>query len=235
MSDTITPSDINDPYGELNISNIPRVQKYLVRDDIIRPKLKTKTVKVSSQVKRTTITRGNFFERKQRFHFLWYSDYEKYSTGFLDLVENFVQFWTQFFTNETLHGNALEVNKIVQLFEYLNIFEVPKLMYYIESKFSSNICLYIRFRAMVYLLNHTVDPIIRSQVKYAYLKDLCNVSGSFITPLDNLDTTFVSVIENPNKAHEVLDMYIYSPWMYLFYIYRFARYSGRFTPTEASK
>lgn len=225
--------DENDPYGELSIEKIQRVQPYLIPQDIKRPRLTYKRSRSKGYIVHKYV-RGNFLRKKQTFVFFEYKDYQVYETALLSFTKTFSDFWNTFVTTEIQLNNEADIAVVQQVFGLYNIFAIPRLMYYIEARLARNSALYLRFMTMVKSLEMGADPVLISTFKHQYVKDVTAMSMLYVTPRNDKNATMVSTITNFPEVHHVLDMLLYTPWLYLVRVHRFAQGLGSIQPTIQS-
>ena len=136
------------------ISNISKIQSYLVSKDIVRPKLFIDITVTNPDIKTYTFTRKLSFFRKQILVFNTYTDTEKYTNEFVKYCTNFVQFFNAFIDKEVACGNSSYIKNIIVQYNTLSLYSIPELMYYIESLFSQNGQFYSRFKSAIMYLEH---------------------------------------------------------------------------------
>lgn len=203
---------------ELNaeiISDNPAVAKYVVRPSS-RPK-----IVIVSEKNEVTITRSVGLFRKQVFKFPKFLDH-----GVDELATVFSRFYYKFITREAEINNTQALKDLLHLFEDFNIFTLPSLVRYIQKVMTADGHMYVRFMTMISNMESLVDPKVKSYINWCYLKGIINFTTKFNIPTNENRQNHVESIVDREPIHEFLDMMILIPWSYLFYVYKFNKYSG---------
>ena len=205
------------------LSNITKIQPYLVKD-IKRPKLRIETKVYSNLIKSYIFTRKLSFFKKQVIVFNTYKNNETYSEEFIKYCANFVQVLNTFIDKESKCGNMNYIKNMITQFDTLSIYSIPTLMYYIENLFSQNGQFHNRFKSAILYLEHIHSKELIDTIKINNLKMISQSTDTYVTPLAT-SSNVVLVQKDISTVHNFLDMCLYAPWMYVFYVYKFISFS----------
>lgn len=207
--------DGNDELHPENIHADPDLIKYTVK------KYKRPKIILEKKENKIIISRKDgLFKPKQVFVFPTFIE-----KGFDVLATNFLLFYRKFIEQEETINSTQYLTDLKYLFEASNIFILPRVTPYILEKMTANNHMYIRFITMVNSLETLINPDVIKFVEYCYLRAVIRFNASYFIPNEKNDYNIVAVKNNHDAIHEYLDMLVLFPWSYLFFVYKFNKYS----------
>lgn len=183
-----------------------------------------------STISTVVITRGKFFGKKQTMSLKVQNDHSTYFSGYLQLELLFAKFLeNDNDVSDALQTSPLEKTRFTSMFSKVNIEMLPELMYWINHIFTGDISRWVRFKKLFMAIDLSIDPVIVDTVKFKLLRYLLAQRKLII--LHGGDTNdesqmlpsknqYLDHAPDPQVLHKVMDLYIFLPYAYLFFVYK---------------
>lgn len=183
-----------------------------------------------STVSRAVITRGGFFDKKQTLSLRVENDHATYYPGYLMLELLFSKFLeNDAAVSETIGEHPLEKAKFTSMFSKINIEMLPELMYWVNHVFTGNIPRWVRFKKLFMAISLSIDPVIIDTIKFKFLQYLLTQRKLIVLhgdanekpePGKPLVDHYLDHTPDSQVLHKVMDLYIFMPYAYLFFVYK---------------
>ena len=166
-------------------------------------------------------TRGYRFRKKQSMVFRVENDHDKFFRNYsvLELLLN------SFLKRDMEYSSEIgESDNIATLysdiFTKINIDCLPEMMYYINDLMTMYVMRWMRFKRLFAAIDLNVDPITVDTVKYKFFQYLISVNDMITIGEEADGSAYIERLTSAPSIHKVMDLFIYMPHCYLFYVYK---------------
>jgi hypothetical protein len=179
-------------------------------------KLQSYPIKGSTR-KKIVITRGRFFKR-QKVEFMVQMDQDQYITGLAELEKVFMVFMKNFVNHEKMLSD-IGYDIFHKTFDVTNLDALPETMYHIQNVLTKDLPMWTRFKKLFAIIDLTIEPIIVSTVKWKMFNYLLHQRRVTLVDQHDFDGK-ITMVTPPAEVHKVLDLFVFMPYCYLFFLYK---------------
>lgn len=219
--------DLNERYRDADLgatlTNTKKISNSLV------PLTNTTAINISvngdksGKVKVITLTRGTMFN-KQRLTFKTLTDHTDYIAGLMELEKTVMVFFKQFIAGEKTMSD-IGFERFNQGLNMYNLDTLPETMHYIHEQFTADVILWARFKKLFATISLIIDPMIIDTVKWKFFQYLLD-QRRVVVISDHATNGMIKEAKPTAEIHKVMDLFIFMPYVYLFFIYKHLNASG---------
>lgn len=205
-------------YPELYQDVGPTIHNTKSIRDTLRPLTNKTPIKlVTSPDGVVSLTRGRWWN-KQTLVYKTITDHAEYLTGLSELtllVKTFLKDFTETESSLSDIGHERYINTL----KGGHLDTLPETMYYIHQQWTHDPLLWSRFKRLFAVISLTIDPRIVDTVKWKMIQYLLQQRRVVIVD-DIPDRGLVKQVIQKQDIHAVMDLMVYLPYGYLFYLYK---------------